>query len=203
MRTVLAACLAFILLAAPGSALAGPATDQLKTSVDVLMKVIHDEGLKKTPQVRREKIWEVVEKRFAETYMTSRVVTAREWKKLKPDQQKKLTELFTELVKRSYVYKLEAMTGQKVFFDSEQVLTENRVEVGGYVLHRGEKIPLGYRLINEGGQWKIYDLLIDETSQVLHFKRRFRRIIQKDGYQALVDKLKNELAKSDLLNKKE
>ncbi len=203
MRRLLGLLLvATLILPAPALA-ASQAIEQLKAGVDALLAVLNDESLKNDRAKRREKIWSVVEQRFADTYMTSRVLTQKVWKKLTPAQRREVTKLFSDLIKRSYITKLEAFSGQKITFEKEKELTANRVEVSGHIVHRGEEIPMGYRLIKNDGKWMIYDVIIDQTSQVLHFKRRFKTVIRKKGYDGLIKKLKAETKKAELLEKME
>ena len=51
-------------------------------------------------------------------------------------------------------------------------------------------IPMDYRLINKGGDWYAYDIIIDGVSWVRNYRSQFVSIIRTSSYQELVRRLK-------------
>lgn len=141
---------------------------------------------------RQAKLWGLIDERFAGPLMTRKVL-ARHWKKLSGEQQAEMVGLFSDLLKRSYVSKLEAYSGQKVVYLDQRIDGEF-AEVDSTVSHRDEEISLNYRLKFIDGQWMVYDVIIDGVSLVANYRRQFAAIITKDGYQALVERLKKRWA---------
>ena len=47
-----------------------------------------------------------------------------------------------------------------------------------------------------GDDWKVIDIVTEGSSLVNNYKNQFHRIIQKDGYEALIKRMKDKLAKN-------
>jgi phospholipid transport system substrate-binding protein len=54
-------------------------------------------------------------------------------------------------------------------------------------------IVLNYKLKRQDGEWKIYDVIVDEASLVDNYKYQFNKIIVKHGYQDLVNRMSKKL----------
>jgi len=56
----------------------------------------------------------------------------------------------------------------------------------------GSKVDtsLDFRLGSKSGDWRIYDVVIDDASMVRNYQAQFNRIIRDDSYGGLVKKLK-------------
>ena len=52
--------------------------------------------------------------------------------------------------------------------------------------------PLDYRLHLRDGRWKVYDVLIDHVSFVSTYRSEFDRILQRESYAALVERLRKQ-----------
>jgi phospholipid transport system substrate-binding protein len=59
------------------------------------------------------------------------------------------------------------------------------------------EIEIEYKFSRRGSRWFLYDLVTDGTSLVRNYRSQFNRIIQRDGYQALVQKMRDKLNKND------
>ena len=55
---------------------------------------------------------------------------------------------------------------------------------------RRTESPLDYQLHLRDGRWKVYDVLIDHVSFVATYRSEFARIIQRESYAALVERLR-------------
>ena len=76
----------------------------------------------------------------------------REWKKMKPGQQKEFIGLFRKLLQGVYADQLLSHSDQKITFGKETMLKKSRAEVESYLqISDGKKIPLSYRLTNKSG----------------------------------------------------
>ncbi len=62
------------------------------------------------------------------------------------------------------------------------------------VVKANDRIPLNYRLLNEGGTWKVYDVVIEGVSLVSNYRSQFSRIIHESSYAELVKRLKTKVS---------
>jgi phospholipid transport system substrate-binding protein len=118
------------------------------------------------------------------------------WNRLSPGQRDEFVHLFADLLEASYADKI-IKYAQRVKIDyTSEIPMGNRVEVRTVVVRPNDRIPLNYRLIQENGIWKIYDVIIEGVSLVNNYRSQFRRIIQKDSYAGLVRRLRNKVSES-------
>lgn len=195
-------CLSLLLLilfrTAPVAA--GEPTDHIKSAVDQVVAVLEDPALKADDATRAEKLWAVISERFADRDLTRRVM-GKHWKEITEEQRSEIIRLFTGLLKRSYLTKLEAYSGEKIFFTAERV-DGKYAEVDSHVVSHGDKIPINYRMIRSEAGWRIYDVIIDGVSLVGNYRRLFRKTIRKKGYDGLIKALRAKQEQIDALEKK-
>jgi phospholipid transport system substrate-binding protein len=183
-------------LAAARESAAGPATDQVKTTVDEVVRIIQDPSLQGTSHVeeRRARIRAVVLQRFRFDEMARRAL-GQEWQKLSPAERTRFVSLFTDLLERSYIAQIEGYRpGQRIGYGAESVdgdVAEVRSTITDPRSH--EQTAVNYRLLRTGSTWLVYDLVIDGTSLVNNYRIQFARIIQSSSYQELLARMKAKL----------
>ena len=185
-----------LFIATPFQAYAASAKETVETGVNKVLKTLGDPAFKAKPRdVKITEIGNIIGEVFDFTELSKRTL-GREWRKMKPEQQKEFVELFRQLLQGVYADRLLAYTDQKIVFDTEKELKKGRVEVQSYiVLSDGKKVPIFYRLTNKSGQWKVYDLIIEGVSLVKNYRTQFREIIAKDSPEKLMEILRNKVKK--------
>jgi phospholipid transport system substrate-binding protein len=115
------------------------------------------------------------------------------WYRISAGQRDEFVRLFAELLEASYADKIDKYA-QRVKIDyTGEIPMGNRAEVRTVVVRPNDRIPLNYRLINEDGTWKVYDVVIQGVSLVSNYRSQFRRIIHKSSYPDLVRRLRNKV----------
>ena len=61
------------------------------------------------------------------------------------------------------------------------------------VVRPNDRIPMIYRLLNDSGNWMVYDVVIDGVSLVSNYRSQFARIINQSSYEELVKRLRNRV----------
>jgi phospholipid transport system substrate-binding protein len=175
---------------ASAAAWAGPATDQVKTAVDRVLKIVGDPELKKpqNAEKRRGQIREVARQLFDFEEMSRRAL-ARHWAPRTPEQKKRFTELFSELLENSYVSKIEGYGGEKIVYLPEQVDGDIVAVKSKLVTQRGTEIPIDYRLQKDGDRWEVFDVVIEGVSLVANYRSQFNKIITQSSFDELVKKM--------------
>jgi phospholipid transport system substrate-binding protein len=122
---------------------------------------------------------------------------AAHWGDLSEAQHKEFTDILRRLVQRSYEKNLKNILEYRVEYLGEEPGPE------GVVVHtrassaqkpEEEPITIDYRLL-PGDAWKVVDIVTEGSSLLNNYKNQFHRVIQKDGYEALVKRMKDRLAK--------
>ena len=123
---------------------------------------------------------------------------AAHWGDLSDAQHKEFADILRRLVQRSYEKNLKNILEYRVEYLGEEPGSE------GVIVHtrassaekpQEEPITIDYLLLQVGSAWKVVDIVTEGSSLVNNYKNQFHRIIQKDGYDTLVKRMKDKLAK--------
>jgi phospholipid transport system substrate-binding protein len=185
---------ALLLVWAPTESLAGPATDQVKESVDQVIKILTDPTLKgeKKVQERRAKIRQVVLQRFGFTEMSKRAL-GRYWNERNPEERTEFVRLFTDLLERAYIDRIDGYSGEQVVYLVETVDGDYSEVRGKIVTKRNQEILITYRLQKASSNWEVYDVIVEGVSLVNNYRTQFSKIIRTSSYQELVKKMQMKL----------
>jgi len=179
-----------LLLGAAG-AWAGPPTEIAKQVIEKALNALNDPSSQ--GEARRQKVKRIVDPYFDYQEMAKRSLGPT-WGKLSPGQRQEFVSLFAQLLEASYSDKIEKYA-QRVKIDyTGEILSGDTAEVRTVVVKANDRIPLNYRLMNEGGTWKVYDVVIEGVSLVSNYRSQFSRIIHESGYAALVQRLKTKVS---------
>jgi len=173
-------------------AVAGGATEAMKNTIDEVLTIIRDKELKQPGRVeeRRQRLEQVVGDRFDYQEMSRRSLGAP-WNTL-PDKDKlEFVALFRTLLTNSYADKIETYSGEGVQFINERT-EKDYAEVRTKVLTGKVEIPLDYRLLNKGAEWRVYDVVVDGVSLVNNYRGQFSKILRTSTYADLVDQLRKK-----------
>lgn len=60
------------------------------------------------------------------------------------------------------------------------------------VSDKGEPTAVNYRLHRIEGEWKIYDVIVEDISIVVNYRSQFSRILAKGSFEDLMKQLKDK-----------
>jgi len=189
-RTLTLVAAAVAILAMPGQGLAGPATDQVKGTVDQVLEILTDPTLKddRRTKERRAKLRQTVLERFDFSEMSKRSM-GQHWKERSPEERTEFVGLFTDLLERAYIDRVEGYTGEQIVYLEERTdgnYSEVRTKI---VTKRNQEIPIAYRLQRADSKWSVYDIVVEGVSLVNNYRTQFSKIIRTSSYRDLVKKM--------------
>lgn len=134
----------------------------------------------------------------------SRLSLARHWAEISKEEQDRFVTLLTDLLE------------EKALFSKEQLAAKSKTAKKYRVLYKGHQfsdakkersfvrtkvivpaenidIMLNYKMKREDGEWKIFDVIVDNASLVDNYRYQFDSIIKKHGYSDLVRRMTNKL----------
>jgi phospholipid transport system substrate-binding protein len=194
MRTALAMLTAAtITLGAAALARAGPPTDQLREYTNAVQKVLDDQALK-APERRQERR-AAVRKLATETFdvaETARRALGPHWQQRTPAEREEFTQLFADLLERTYISKIDLYGGEKLQYTNEQVDGDRAVVRAKVLTKQGTEVPVEARMLRNGERWLIYDVAIENISLISNYRAQFDRIIRTSSFGDLVNRLKNK-----------
>ena len=164
-------------------------TDDVRTSVEAILEILKDEQLDK--EGKRAQISTVINKRFDFRAMSQRTL-ATNWKKVTVEEKQQFVALFSQLIENSYVGKVEAYTDEKVDFTGEKVKGRKAV-VETLIITSSADIPINYKVYQKGGQWLVYDVIIEGVSLIRNYRSSYQEIMKKEGFDGLLAKMQAKI----------
>lgn len=186
------------LLCLPAGAWATP-SDDIRDTTDQIIKVLTDPELKPAEKTkeRRAEIRKVVGNRFNFAEMARRSL-ATHWLERTPEQRDEFVRIFTDLVEQSYVEKIERFGGEKIQYAGESIDADQATVRTKLVTRKDVPISIDYRLLDIGGRWQVYDVLIDGVSLINEYRTQFNKIVRTKSYEELVRTMKVKRLSQDL-----
>lgn len=188
-RVFWALMLVFVISPVHGAG-AGAPSDQLRAGVDRVFKILGDPALEGEAKVneRRTAIVIAANEIFDFGEMAKRSL-GQHWNQRTPAERGEFVRLFTALIERSYISRVDQHGSEKTVYRSETIDDDQAVVRTTLLLSNESEMPLDYRMRNTAGRWQVYDLNIDGISLVANYRAQFNKIIRTDSYRALVAKL--------------
>lgn len=192
MKNILALIIAAILLL-PGVAYAGAPKDTVKKHVDHFLSILQDPALENDEAKQKEELWAVALDLFDFTALSMRSVGTA-WRQMTNEQKKEFTDLFAKLLQTTYMGKIRDYNDEKVVFEDEVMLSEDKAEVQTKIVTQNKEIPILYRLYKTSGNWRVYDVLIENVSMVKNYRTQFRDYLSNNSIEDLLEHLRGKTA---------
>jgi len=174
----------------PADLRAGAPTDQVRQTADQVLALLQDarfKGADKESQ-RRQRLRQIIGNRFDFEEMSKRSLGAN-WRRVGRDEQQRFVQLFTDFLEKSYADQIESYDGEKIAYGREQ-LAQDQAEVDSKIItKKGREVAVNYKLRSAGGDWKVYDVVIENVSLVNNYRSQFNRILAKATFNELLKKL--------------
>lgn len=191
------------LLFSAQSVLAATPRQTVEVSLNQILDIIKSPGYA-NPSERaglRKKIAQYVRVNFDFQEFSSRTVGAG-WRNFSPQQKNDFADAFADLLINTYVNKIDGYNGEQIAFTGERLSPKgDRAEIQTVIsMKNGKKIPVSYRLLPKGSDWKVYDVLIENISLVKNYRTQFQDLLRSSDPDQLIVRLRekaNEVQKSD------
>jgi phospholipid transport system substrate-binding protein len=178
----------------PLSAETGGPRQSIEAQVNNLLSVLNDKA-QTDKAVKEKKIWEIVNGIFDYDAL-SRLTMGRNWKKLNAAQQKEFPELFSKVLGNVYMDRIMAYTSEKVVFDDNVSVTEGKAVIKSRIVTSDKEIPIDYRMAENEGKWKVYDVVIEGVSLVSNYRSQFNSILTNKSPEDLMDTLRKKASEA-------
>ena len=183
-RLVASVVVAVVVLTAHLAA-AGEPTDVLRTHVDRALKALEEPGDQR-PELRR------IASELFDLEGMSRRALGPHWNSRTPEEQREFATLFTDLLERSYVGRVESGRGGKVLYTGESANGDEATVRTRIVTAQRTEVPVDYRMHRRDGRWRVYDVNIEGISLINNYRSQFNAVIQSSSYAALVERLRSK-----------
>lgn len=189
---IVSAILMFLLSALP--VYAGAPLDTVRTNVNKALDVLRDPKLKaeSAKEVKKEKLEAIYGQMFDEVELSMRTL-GRNWTRLNPDQQREFVHLYRQILEKAYIDQIFSYTDEKIVFSKESMISNRQAEVQTKIITSSKEIPVFYRLIQKGGTWKAYDVVIENVSLVQNYRSQFKSLLEKNTPDELLEILRRKV----------
>ena len=195
VRTVLAAALVtLVILTAPGSALAAGPGEQLNEGIQRVFANLQDPDLKTKDTERRLAVRRIANEMF-DFEETAKRSLGRHWQDRSAEERQEFVRLFTELIDRAYLRRVDRYDGEQVIIVSDAVEGNQAVVQTRIVARDKSEIPVEYLMHRTGeDRWRVWDVKIAGMSLVASYRAQFNKIIHAESYGDLVKRLQAKSA---------
>jgi phospholipid transport system substrate-binding protein len=167
--------------------------DIIKTGSQEVLQVLREpQGGNETQ--RRDKILNIVSQYFNFEEMAKRSL-GRPWKDQPPQKRQEFAQLFKQLLYTTYISRIEHYTGsnEQIFYDYQRVQGDYAL-VKTHILYQGNSnVSIDYRLQLEGGEWKVYDVVVEGMSFVENYRGQFASILANESFDSLLSRLRQKV----------
>jgi phospholipid transport system substrate-binding protein len=175
---------------------------EMQTTLDKLVDIVTTNSGDSNLDIRRSKMREAIEPKFDFEEMAKRSLGAP-WRTITQAERKEFVDLFSELLARTYIGRLENVEKDMVTIQNEMVRYP-RALVKTSVLFKGDKFPIDYKLLHskeassdDASGWRVYDVIIENIGLVSNYRNEFAGIIRKEKFSGLLARLREKNAAAE------
>lgn len=121
--------------------------------------------------------------------MSKRVLPPRIWDQASAAQRSQFQKQFTTLLVHTYASALASYKDETVKFfpvrGGYDGKTTTKVD-SSIIRSEGPSIPVSYKLVNHGSEWKLYDMVVDGVSLLESFRSQFADKLSNGNMDSLI-----------------
>ncbi|RJS93956.1 ABC transporter substrate-binding protein [Salinisphaera sp. Q1T1-3] len=175
------------------AAAAAPArnvVDTLDNTLIATMKQGQDLGF----EGRYKKLAPVIDESF-DLNRIAKLALGSSWSKLSAAQQKQYQAMFRKDTIATYATRFDSYSDQSFKIKSTGDAPGGRSQVNTVIVSNGKEIPINYVLDNDGGQWKIVNVVAKGVSDLALKRGQYTSSIRDNGPDGFIKQYEKQLAK--------
>jgi phospholipid transport system substrate-binding protein len=118
---------------------------------------------------------------------------AQHWRSLTPAQQREFVDVFSDLLERACMSKIELYRSEKIQYPRERVEGDVATVSTRIITKKGTEVPIDYRLLKRGERWRVYDVSIEGVSLIANYRTQFNSVIRTSSYDQLLRKMRSRV----------
>jgi phospholipid transport system substrate-binding protein len=161
-------------------------TEQIQQTVQQVMHVVANPA--NSEERRKELLREALMPRFDWLEMSKQAL-GKHWRHAVGREQE-FVSVFAEFLGNAYIGQIGSYRNEKVLFVQESIENNQAHVKTKIVPDKGEATAVNYRLHRIDGEWKIYDVIVEDISIVVNYRSQFNRILAKGSFDDLLTQLR-------------
>jgi phospholipid transport system substrate-binding protein len=193
ITTIFALC--FVIGQANASAGSPTPMQTVKERIDQIITVLNDPQYHAHEKkgVQRDKIWEISSPMFDFAEISRRTVGPK-WDSFAEEEKSRFIDVFRQFLGNTYIDKMQGEYHNEQVVYVKELIKESQALVRTQLVRQSVALPIDYRLKQEDGLWKIYDILVENgVSIVQNYRVQFQSILQKETPAQLIARLEVKL----------
>jgi len=182
------------LLGAVGMANAGAATDVVKAKQTTLFELIKDS------KANKKKVSALFDEMLDYSALAEASLGS-EWAARSDAEKAEFSELLKQLVSKAYERNLKKTLSFNIEYVGEEPagnVIVVKTKAVSKTNAREEPIEINFKMQEKAGAWRVSDIVTEGVSLVSSYRSQFTKIVKKDGFPALIKKMKDKLAKGEV-----
>ena len=179
----------------PTLAYGTPSTDEARTQIDTafnqVKEVVAKEKETLSPQDLNTKLRSILAPKFDFDDMARSSLGAN-WNKGTPEEQTEFVTLFSELLGRTYLAKIRKNVETSEITYLPPMTKGDRVVIRSVIKTDGGDVAADYRMFAKDGQWRIYDVIVENVGLVANYRNEFASILRKENFSGLLVRLREQ-----------
>lgn len=160
---------------------------------DTAVKIVAILARKSDPTEKRVSEIEAIAYELFDFTTMSKLVLARNWRKLSNDQRATFVREFKRHLSHTYGTRLDRYDQERVDVYAAQVEQRNDVSVKTRIVGgQFDGAEISYRLRQQAGKWRIIDVVIEGVSLVSNYRSQFQEVLNTGTIDDLLAKLRDK-----------
>ena len=134
-----------------------------------------------------ERVKSLLNDSFDFALLAKKSVAKGDWEKQDAASQEKFVSEFQRMVRNSSAKRLELYRADSTIYEPAKMKGTDEARVVAHLWNKGKESVLEYKMSLVNGNWKAWDLVIDDLSTARNYKEQFSQILKTKSFAELID----------------
>lgn len=134
-----------------------------------------------------ERVKSLLNDSFDFALLAKKSLSKGDWEKQDAALQEKFVAEFQRMVRNSSAKRLELYRADSTVYEPAKMKGTDEARVVAHLWNKGKESVLEYKMSLVNGNWKAWDLVIDDLSTARNYKEQFGQILKTKSFAELID----------------
>ena len=134
-----------------------------------------------------ERVKSLLNDSFDFALLAKKSLSKGDWEKQDAASQEKFVAEFQRMVRNSSAKRLELYRADSTVYEPAKMKGTDEARVVAHLWNKGKESVLEYKMSLVNGNWKAWDLVIDDLSTASNYKEQFGQILKTKSFAELID----------------
>ena len=134
-----------------------------------------------------ERVKSLLNDSFDFALLAKKSLSAKDWDAQDEASREKFVTEFQRMVRNSSAKRLELYRADSTIYEPAKMKGTDEARVVAHLWNKGKESVLEYKMSLVNGNWKAWDLVIDDLSTARNYKEQFGQILKTKSFAELID----------------